>query len=158
MITLTPTKDIVLEKMCLNQIQLMSSCIINFVSLLTEELSNFYNFCVRTTTLKEKTLSESNLENKDKSTLLMWPQDNLEVSSKLCVDKLLMSLFSFLISSLKLLKFLLKKIKMHLCVRLSLRISVKWSPFSQTQPFLIKKALKNNNLQLFKKSISRVLK
>lgn len=158
MITLTPTKDIVLEKMCLNQIRLMSSCITNFASLLTEGLSNFYNFCVRTTTWKEKTLLESNLESKDKLTLLMLPQDNLEVFSKLCVDKLFMFLFSFLISSLKSLKFLLKKTKRHLCVQLFLRISVKWSPFSQTQPFLIKKALKNNNLQLFKRFISRAFK
>lgn len=158
MITLMPIKDIVLEKMFSNQILLMNSCIINFVSLLTEELSNSCNFCVKTTIFKEKTLSENNLESKDKSTLLMLPQDNSEVFSKLCVDKLLMSQSSFSILSSKLLRFLLKKINKHLCDLLSLKISVRWKPFSQTQPYLIKKELKKNNLQLFNKSISRVLK
>ncbi len=144
--------------MCSNQTQLTNSCIINFVSLLTEGLSNSCNYCVKTTTWKEKTLSESNLESKDKSTLLMLPQDNLEVFSKLCVDKLSMSQSSFLISSSKLLKFLLKKINKHLCVLLSLKIFVRWRPFFQIQPYLIKRASKKNNLQLFNKSILKVSK
>jgi hypothetical protein len=48
-------KDIVSEKMYLNQTQLMNTCIIDYVLLLTEEPLNFYNCYAKTITKKEKT-------------------------------------------------------------------------------------------------------
>lgn len=151
-------KDIVLEKMFSSPILLMNSYIINFVLLHTEEPSNSYNFYVKITTFKAKISLGNNPEIKDKLILSMLPQGNSEVYSKSCVEKSSMFQSSYLISSCKLLKFLLKKTKKHLCVLLSLRISVKWRHFSLTQLNLIKKALNNSNSKLFKRSTSKVSK
>ena len=151
-------KDIVLEKMFSSPILLMSSYIINFVLLHTEEPSNSYNFYVKITTFKAKISLGNNPEIKDKLILSMLPQGNSEVYSKSCVEKSSMFQSSYLILSCRSLKFLSKKTKKHLCVPLSLRISVKWRHFSLTQLNLIKKALNNSNSKLFKRSTSKVSK
>lgn len=158
MTILMPVKDIVWGKMCLNPIQLMSSFIICFVLLLTEGLLNSFNYCAKTITLKANTLSESSQESKGKLTLSMSQQDNWGAYSKSCVLKSSMYPFSFLTLYLKWLKYPSNKINKYWWDRLSLRIFVKWKPFSLIRKILTKNPLRKINFKLFNKFTSKVLK
>jgi len=74
-------------KMCLNLTAQINISTINSVLLHIEELSNFCNYCVKTTIKRARISLEFNLGNQDNSTSLISQQNNCEICSKFSAMK-----------------------------------------------------------------------